>query len=99
MPPPDVRAELAELFAKARADIDAVERRALALLDAPSRRAQPRWLSLGEAAAMMRCSPETAVKRIVRHGLGHKVDARWQVDRQKIEAWLAGGDSVIFEVQ
>lgn len=99
MPLPDVRAELAELFAKARADIDAAERRALALLDAQNQRAQPRWLSLGEAAALMRCSLETAVKRITRHGLGHKIDARWQIDRERLEAWLAGADSVNFEIE
>jgi hypothetical protein len=82
--PADLRAELAALFAKVRADVDQAERQALALLDGTAR---PRWLSMKEAAMDHGCTIETMTRHVVRYGLGAKVGGRWQIDRQRLQEW------------
>lgn len=83
----DLRAEIRALFKSARANVDQAERCTLALIDGSL---HSRWITMGETARLMRCSIETATKRAIRHQLGHKLDGRWLIDRELVEAWLAG---------
>ncbi|MDP1908982.1 MAG: hypothetical protein Q8K85_11830, partial [Hyphomicrobium sp.] len=93
--PADLRAEIATLFGKARAEIDQAERRALALLAQAGGRAhdaaatstegwQAAWGKVGDAQKLLQCSRMTALNKIKQHGFGHVVDRRWRVDLNRI---------------
>jgi len=95
--PADLRAELAAVFAKARAELDQAERRALALLrletsaPAAARPAdnEPEWINLETAAhRCWNCHPETMARRARVHGLGHRVGRGWMIDARRLAAWM-----------
>lgn len=96
MPSPDIRAELAEVFAQARADIDAAERRALALLEARDGGSSdlaadtPKWISLDQGAAIRGVSRETMARHAERYGLGTCSGRRWRIDENRVRALNEG---------
>lgn len=96
MSAPDIRAEIAGLFASLRRDIDEREQRALELLEGHVARPEsaadelPDWKTLKEAAFACGCHVETMSRWSRVHGLGRRVDRTWRVDMRRVRAWQEG---------
>ena len=94
MPAPDLRAEIAGLFASLRRDIDERERRALELLEhaalPPSASDRPDWCSLKEAAGECGVHVDTMARQARAHGLGRRIDRVWNIDMRRVRAWREG---------
>lgn len=86
----DPRTAIAATFARMRAELDEAERRALALLAQPAPVLADDTITMGQAAALLQRTAETATKLVIARGLGVKVGGRWYVSRGRCLALREG---------